>query len=320
MIPAAREWHDPAMQLTSRLMLAVLASFAVIACSRPTEVGVAGNAPTAVSHSGVAGTPHPSASSMPSASDAPAPSTPDATDDPAFALYGDQCPAYQLSPRRCAFIVRTLAEQAGVELADATDVVLLGDPGCGDPDPNVICTRTTSFVVRARFSMADGRTAEESVFCGVGTSWLCEEAPEIRDPTMEGYHDIPCPGEPPQCPSPLPTIDPDAANRAEPLRVDDLDIPIDHLGDYDVVLGEATLPNGILTEKTLHLVDPRPTDFHLDGGLEIDLVSLDDGKPLDGYWMHSWRDGTEQVAAHLLFTVIDLLPGAVLQVQDVEVR
>ena len=246
----------------------------------------------------------------------PAPSTPDATDDPAFALYGDQCPAYQLSPRRCAFIVRTLAEQAGVELADATDVVLLGDPGCGDPDPNVICTRTTSFVVRARFSMADGRTAEESVFCGVGTSWLCEEAPEIRDPTMEGYHDIPCPGEPPRCPSPLPTIDPDAANRAEPLRVDDLDIPIDHLGDYDVVLGEATLPNGIVTEKTLHVVDPAADRLPPRWRPRNQPRVARRRQYVDDYWTHGWRDGTERVEAHLLFTVIDVLPGAVLQVRN----
>jgi hypothetical protein len=59
----------------------------------------------------------------------------------------------------------------------------------------VLCTRTNQFIVRVRFQMADGRSAEQSLFCGVGGQFsaLCTENPEINisSPTLSGYRDVP---------------------------------------------------------------------------------------------------------------------------------
>ncbi len=246
-------------------------------------------------------------------------------DDPGVPYPGG-CADFKLTLRRCDAIVDAMAAQAGVDRAQARDVLLLGDPGCGFDDPHVLCTRTTSFVVRVRFVLDDGTTAEASQFCGVGGQWdiKCGDPPEIHvsSPTLGGYHDVPCAGEPPDgCATPVPTIDPVGAADARPLLIASLDIPIDHQGAYEVPLGTAILPNGILTDATFSLADDRPTNLLLStDGIQLDLRSLDGGGDFWNIYDHGWHPGVEHVEARLVFMVDQFDAGAILQVRAVSVR
>ncbi len=248
-----------------------------------------------------------------------------ATDDPGVP-YPAGCADFKLTDRQCTAIVDEMAAQTHVDRTLAQEILLLGDPGCGFEDPHVLCTRTMSFVVRVRFVLEDGTTAEASQFCGVGGMWdiRCGDPPQIRlsSATLGGYHDVPCAGEPPDgCATPVPNIDPATAADARPLRIDALDIPIDRLGAYDVPLGTAVLPNGILTDATFSLVDDRPTDLLLaTDGINLALRSLDGGGDFWNIYDHGWRPGVERVEARLVFDVAQFDPGATLQVRGISVR
>ena len=96
----------------------------------------------------------------------------------------------------------------------------------------------------------DGSVHEVSMHCGGISPIHCRDDPQLQpmSPTLAGYWDVPCSGEPPHgCASPVPPPDPEAIEAAQELRVPHLDIPIDHDGQYEVPVGEATLPNGILS-------------------------------------------------------------------------
>lgn len=243
--------------------------------------------------------------------------------------YPDGCAAYDLSTQRCDYIVSWARERAGVAPTDPFDVQLLGDPEC--PDGSVDCTvpRTKSFVVRVRLTAPDGVSSDQSVFCGIGggSTLLCTDAPVIarHGPTMDdsGYRDRPCSGEAPDapCASPVPSADPDAAAAAQPLEVALVRIPVDQAGGYSIPLGEAILPNGILTEATFGLRDDSPTDLLVSpDGVTLRLESLDGGPPFENVYEHGWRPGTERVRATLSFMVESFEPGAVLEVTNVLVR
>jgi hypothetical protein len=256
--------------------------------------------------------------------------------------FPDGCAAFDLSPRRCTLIVDELARQGGISVSDATSIDLLGDPGCLDNNGVFRpCVRTTSFVVRVRFHLAGGETREVSQFCTVGGQYsiLCTETPEIELilPDQYGYHDVPCNGEPvrtaspaeqaanqtipPTCPTPFPSPDPATASAEQPLLVPTLDIPIDRVGKYEIVLGKGALANGILDVTTMKAADPRPSNFFLRGGVWLELTSLKPGGlPFDNYFLHGRVDGTEPFSAQLKFEVMAFDPGAVLQIRDVVIR
>jgi hypothetical protein len=214
--------------------------------------------------------------------------------------------------------------------AEVASIDLLGDPGCGTDDPDVLCTRTTSFVVRVRVNRVNGGSKEQSVFCGVGGQYtiLCTETPEIRigGPTLDGggYRDVPCSGENGErCATPLPSPEPKAVAAARPLDVDALDIPIDHVGHYAVEVGRAVLPNGVVSRSRFTLADPTPESFSVvpESGVQLDVRSLDDGAPpFDNYYLRGWHPGTEQVVVTLTFDVTAFSPGAVLQVRSLIVE
>ena len=122
--------------------------------------------------------------------------------------------------------------------------------------------------------------------------------------------------------TPLPTIEAAAAVSAEPLTIARVDVPLDHVGEYEVSLGDATLPNGILTEATFGFVDDWPPGVSISSGeVWLHVRSREpDGKLFDNYYNHGWRAGTERVEAVLVFTVDHVDPGAVLPIRDVVVR
>jgi hypothetical protein len=254
--------------------------------------------------------------------------------------YPAGCAVFDLSPRRCTLIVEELARRDGISVSDATSIDLLGDPGCQDSS-NQPCVRTTSFVVRVRFSTSGGATREESVFCSAGGQYsiLCTETPEIELilPLQNGYRDVPCNGEPertataaeqmanqtipPTCPTPFPSPDPTTAAAEQPLLVPSMDIPIDHVGAYHVALGQGTLANGILEVTSMKASDPHPSSFFLRGGIWLELTSLKPGGlPFDNYFLHGRVEGTEPFSAQLTFEVMAFDPGAVLRIRDVVIR
>jgi hypothetical protein len=242
--------------------------------------------------------------------------------------YPDGCPAYGLSPRRCAYIVDWALAQAGLTANDAT-VQLLGDPLCvGQPAGCVDTTRLGgTFVVRVRVTPASGAWTDHPVFCGIGgdASLLCTDTPVIRVMSpMSGYHDVPCgpvPGGEPgsNCATPMPTIAPSAQQSAVPLRVPTVTIPIDRTGAYEVDLGQAVLPNGILTEASATLVDNTRSDVLIPEGIQLEVIG-EDGKPLVNAYDHGWRAGTELVQVRLVFSVESFEPGTTLTITDVVVR
>jgi hypothetical protein len=138
-----------------------------------------------------------------------------------------------------------------------------------------------------------------------------------------GYRDVPCPGEPPDgCATPLPTLEASAVEAALPLSVGLFPIPIDRVGEYEVSLGKASLPNGVGSEASFGFVDDWPVDVSLkDGTAHIDIRSLEpDAKAFQNYYDHGWRPGVERVEAFLVFHVVWFKPGAVLVIRDVVVR
>jgi hypothetical protein len=282
-------------------------------------------------------TSEPSASS-PSAAPSPAEPTPSVppTIAPSPTLpppqvavpFPDGCAAYRLSDRRCAYIVAWAKQQAGIGADDPVNVELLGDPDCRSVNPlSCMADRTMAFVVRVRLTTPSGASSDHPVFCGIGgeAMLLCSERPRIQigSPTspMNGYHDIPCASEDGPCATPLPTIEPAAAAAAEPLDVARVDIPIDHIGSYSIPIGQAVLPNGILSASEFGLVDDAPTDVLLEpDGMFLAITSLDGGPRFDNFYQRGWHPGTERVQATLTFKVEWFEPGAVLHVTDILVR
>jgi hypothetical protein len=132
---------------------------------------------------------------------------------------------------------------------------------------------------------------------------------------MGGYHDFP------EDATPVPTAAPDAIAEATELRIDRLDIPIDHTGLNEVRIGELLLPNGLLTAAEFELVDDWPANVTiLDRGVGLEIRSLADGKTIYNVYEHGWRDGTERVEAVLVFNVFRFDPGATLGIRNVLVR
>ncbi len=244
--------------------------------------------------------------------------------------YPDGCVAFDLSPDRCAYITRWAAHDVGADPAATLAFVLLGDPSCPDDDPGCGVARTMQFVVRVRMIGAEGPLGDASVFCGIGSggSYLCTDEPVIGTHTVmtNGYHDLPCPrrGPTPGCATPVPTARPRTVVAAEPLRIAALSIPIDHAGAYEIPVGEATLPNGILSEATFDLADASPPPAELlvgPDGIGLRLQSLeDDGRPFDDAYEHGWRRGLERVRVSLVFEVEAFTPGATLEIIDLAVR
>lgn len=239
--------------------------------------------------------------------------------------YPAGCADFDLSARRCEAIVNWAIKQAG-GVGQVSAVELLGDPGCGDPDPHVLCGRTTRFVVRVRLTFQGGQSADESVFCGIGAAYsiLCTETPEIRVGSIEnGYRDVPCADENGNgCATPLPAFEPAAAAAAKPLLVPTLDVLIDHVGSYVVEVGRAVLPNGVLTAAHFQLADPKTQTFAVsEYGVVLHVDSIDPaGRPFDNYYRHGWHRGTEEVRVSLAFDVTAFTPGAHLQVRNLDVH
>jgi hypothetical protein len=182
-----------------------------------------------------------------------------------------------------------------------------------------------AFVVRVRFVLPDGRSLEESQFCGVGGQYtiLCSDDPEIAvSVPTDGYFDVPCAGDGVDtCATRQPEPPPAVAAAAVPVHVDRLVVPIDHVGAYVIPVGEGSLANGILQESTIGLAEEPPGVLTSDAGIRLRIDSLEaDGRPFDNSYVHGRRDGLERFRAWVEFEIEDFNPGAAFTLTDIVVR
>lgn len=209
--------------------------------------------------------------------------------------------------------------------------------GAADRDPTSIASLTIQPAPPGQYlstppttvvaTFKDGWASSTKICSGISSAWvpMCMDEAHLiaHSVTMGGYRDVPCAGEPPAgCATPHPPPDPVAQSAAEPILLDQVEIPIDHVGPYEVALGQGSLPNGILTEASFGFLDDWPEGVRISGGhVLLEVRSLEpDGKPFDNYYSHGWREGVERVDAVLVFEVDRAEPDATLIITDVVVR
>lgn len=228
------------------------------------------------------------------------------------------------SAQLCLAMTDEAASRSGRTREDVSAIDIVPFPTTQD---GVLITRSGGgFTVRLHF--ADGTSIETPMCGGIGYGAACMDVPRLEARMSVGdgggYHDVPCADDasPNSCGKPLPSLEPAAVAAARPLSVARLAIPIDHVGAYEVRLGEALLPNGLVSVGSFAFGEDWPLDVSLkDGIASIRLRSLEpDGKPFDNYYVHGWRPGVERVEALLVFEILWSEPGAVLAIRDVVVR
>jgi hypothetical protein len=228
------------------------------------------------------------------------------------------------SAQRCLAMIDEAASRSGRTRDDVTAIDIVYLPTTRD---GVLITRSGSGF-NVRLTLTDGTTREAPMCGGVAGGPACTDTQQLeaRSSVADGggYHDVPCPdGSPPHsCGTPLPTLQPAAVADARPLSVGRFEIPIDHLGAYEVPIGEASLANGVVTSASFAFVDDWPLDASLkDGVAQIELRSLEPhGKPFQNYYDNGWRRGIEHVEAILVFQVLWFKKGAALAIRDIVVR
>lgn len=223
------------------------------------------------------------------------------------------------SDAHCLAIVDIVAVQLDLTRADIVGIAIL-------PSELEGMTLGGAAPVSVRVTLADGSTQDVPIGCGgLAMAPACGDDPHlVADSIIHGgYHDVPCAGEPPAgCATPVPTPDAAAIADGAELRIDRFDIPIDHVGDYAVPLGEARLPGGLLSVADFAFVDRWPAEVTiLEGRATLQIRSLEArGRPYFNIYEHGWFDGAERVEVQLVFHVDRFDPGAVLAIRDVVVR
>ncbi len=229
-----------------------------------------------------------------------------------------QACAQVFSPARCLVMTDTAASQLRTTRENITSLVVIPDP-TPEVRPNgdvILQTVGGARRINLEVTFADGTMHRVGMCGGVSRDPACVNDPHIEtgDLIHGGYQDVQ------EGSSPVPSAAPDALAEATELRLDRMDIAIDQVGKYEVRLGEARLPNGLLTQADFALVDDWPRDLTILDGVRTEVRSLDDGKPLMNVYEHGWRNGVEPVEAFLVFEVFRFEPGAKLTIRDVVVR
>jgi hypothetical protein len=137
---------------------------------------------------------------------------------------------------------------------------------------------------------------------------------ELQIAARDNYRDIPAGA------TPVPALDPDAEAAAIPLDLPRIEVPIDQLGEQRLVLGEATLANGIIREVSAALGEPWPESVVLRGAIRFEIQPKGGGPPIDNIYAHGWREGVETVEVSIVFNAAILRPGAHLTLVGVVVR
>lgn len=219
---------------------------------------------------------------------------------------------------RCLAMTDSAAHRLHTTREDVVSLEIMPDPTPQVVDGvRILQNRGGAAPIELRVTLADRSTRQVSMCGGIPSGPACMDDPKLDTSSFMtgGYHDVP------QGSSPVPSAVPDAVLAATALRVDRLDIPIDHTGPYEVRLGEARLPNGLLSTVYFELVDVWPADVTIiEGGVHLEVRSIEDGRRIWNIYEHGWREGTERVEALLVFDVFRFDPGATLSIRDVVVR
>ena len=230
------------------------------------------------------------------------------------------CEAMGFSSSRCAAVVARARVSA--EPPSPANEVIAATVG---PPPAPQFSLGSFPLAEVRLALVGGGTAQVVVRCGLPgpSDRACN--PEARIYIFGGVdHDVPCgaeeggPDNP--CATLPPTARPGSVAAAQPLRVATFDIPLGRTGRYELLVGAASLPDGVLTERSARLVDDTPTTFWIDDGVRIDVRPDDPSRPPIGSIYRDPYDGVEPVHVWLVFDVVDVGPGAVLQVRDLVIR
>ena len=231
--------------------------------------------------------------------------------------YPQACAGLGFSDVKCRAIVSRAAKQAGIEPAQVASARFVAR----ETDPGVKLGGLRIAVVA--LTLADGRERVEEVWCtGISgdADRVCRENAQIGI-TGGVDRDVPCAGEAPVgCATPPPTPRPASVKAAIPLDLASLDISLGHVGSYEILLGEAGLPDGALSERRASLADTRPTTFWIDEYIRLEVRPTEPGRPPVGSIYRDPYDGVEPVRVFLVFEVVETSPGAVLQVRDILVR
>lgn len=220
---------------------------------------------------------------------------------------------------RCQAMADTAAQHIHATREDVMSVAIAPDP---TPEVRngvtILQTRGGAAPIVLLVTLQDGSTHPVSMCGGIPSGPACSDDPQVEVHAMSldaGYRDVP------EGSTPVPSIAPDALDMATGLRIDRLDIPIDHTGPHEIVLGRASLPNGLLTTAEFSLVDDWPSNVTiLEGGVSLEIRSQVDGKVIWNIYEHGWREGIEGVDAVLVFDVFRFEPGAKLSIQDLVVQ
>lgn len=236
--------------------------------------------------------------------------------------YPAACDSLGFSDRRCAAIVERAKAESMIDRATVETIDIL------PPSREGAISLGGQQIARVRFNVTSQPARVVDFWCtGVGSQGdlACADDPQV---TISGGvdHDIPCSGEAPDsgeapvgCATPPPTPRPAIMARAEPLHVAALDIPLDHVGTYEVTVGTAGLPDGVLSHRSATLADSRPTAFWIRDGIRLEVRPTLPGRPPVGSIYRDPFDGVEPVTVVLVFDVTETTPGAVLQVRDIAV-
>jgi hypothetical protein len=221
---------------------------------------------------------------------------------------------------RCLAMTDTAALRLRTTREDIVAIDVIPDPTPVTRDGvTIIETTSGGKPIDLRVTLADGTIRDAMMFCvGVNQEPACVDDPHIDIHSISldgGYHDSTADA------TRVPSAAPDAIADAAEVRIDRLDIPIDHSGRHEVRLGEAWLPNGLVTTADFALVDDWPPGVTiLEGGVSLEIRSQGDGKPIRNIYEHGWHAGIEGVDAVLVFDVFRFDPGATLSIRDVVVR
>ena len=270
----------------------------------------------------------PPASLDTAAPSSPPPQRPDRT-------FPGVCPAIVVSINQCAGFAAWAVGRSGLAPGQVQRIEMTLGP-C--PGATSCPAGGVGYVVDVHLVADTGASSDQLVNCTRmpgslgGINYLCDvltngdgealQYPNLLTPISGGYHDVPCAGTAPEnpCATPLPTIEPSALSVSTPLTISSVEVPIDHVGAYSIDLGEAALPNGILTAASA-AVTSSPTDPLVSyDGYALVITSLDGGPPFENYYAHGWRPGVEHVKVILNFTVLSFQPGATVTVANVDVH
>jgi hypothetical protein len=235
---------------------------------------------------------------------------------PTGGRYPEACASLDFPARQCQAIVAVAQSDASIAPETITSIDILPPSTRGGG----IIHR---MVAEVRFHRSGQPDETEEVWCpGVtrDSAFACD--PDARIGISGGLgHDVPCATEAIEtCATLPPSPRPAVQAIARPLRVPSLDIPLDHLGSYEVEVGEAGLPDGALSTRSAALGDSNPETFWIADGIRLDVRPVDPTRPPIGSIYRESFDGVEPVKVFLVFEVTELTSPSVLQVRDLVVE